>query len=130
MSDDEEGSYEVERILAQKQGPHPTTGKPVTLYLVKWENYPENQCTWEPRENFDGFNIFVDWEKQWKDGDVLDPIDLKRVEDQMAAFNAGSGSIHESEESSDVEYHTASESEPLAKKQKLVSEALANLLQH
>ena len=43
MSDDEEESFEVERILYQRQGPHPMTGDIVTLYLVKWENYPEEE---------------------------------------------------------------------------------------
>lgn len=130
MTDDEdEESFEVERILYQKQGPHPVTGRPVTLYLVKWEGYPEEECSWEPRDNFDGTDIFEAWAKQWQEGDILDPVDLKRVQDQMDAFNAQnesaneSGHSDESDEGSDTIYHVASETEPPPKRQKLVRQA-------
>ena len=40
--------YPVEAILAEEKF------KGITKYLVKWEGYPENRCTWETRSNFQG----------------------------------------------------------------------------
>jgi len=50
--------YTVEKILAFKryQGQK--------LYLVKWEGYPDEQCTWEPLVNLEGSKDLVqDFEK-------------------------------------------------------------------
>ena len=38
--------YFAEKVVAEKLG---ETGK--TLYLVKWEGYPLEEATWEPRRN-------------------------------------------------------------------------------
>ena len=38
--------YLVEEILAER------TDTGVTEYLVKWDGYPEERCTWEPRSSF------------------------------------------------------------------------------
>ena len=52
--------YPVEAILAEEKF------KGITKYLVKWEGYPENQCTWETRSMFqDGEDsTFHEWETQ------------------------------------------------------------------
>lgn len=39
------GVFEVDRILAERK----VDG--VTQYLVKWQNYEEKDCTWEPAVN-------------------------------------------------------------------------------
>lgn len=45
--DVEEDEYNVEDIRAERKNPR--TG--VLEYLIKWENYPETQNTWEPIDN-------------------------------------------------------------------------------
>lgn len=49
MADDEEEEqeYDVEAIRSRRK--NPKTG--LYEYLVKWENYPESQNTWEPIDN-------------------------------------------------------------------------------
>jgi hypothetical protein len=39
------GVFEVDRILAERK----VDG--ATQYLVKWQNYEEKDCTWEPAVN-------------------------------------------------------------------------------
>jgi hypothetical protein len=41
--------YTVERILCHKPA---GARKAHTLYLVKWQGYSEEECTWEPERNF------------------------------------------------------------------------------
>jgi hypothetical protein len=61
-----EDSYNVERIVDRKR----FKGK--LKYLVKWENYPEDQNTWEPIENLENIRAMVlqydlDCEKKQKE---------------------------------------------------------------
>jgi hypothetical protein len=58
--------YNVERVVDKKK----FKGK--VKYLVKWENYPEEQNTWEPIENLENVKGLVDafeadYEKKQKD---------------------------------------------------------------
>ena len=46
--DDNQGSYEVERILDEDR-----SSEHGILYLVKWAGYPDYRSTWEPLQNFD-----------------------------------------------------------------------------
>ena len=48
------GTYAVEDIREKKF----INGKP--HYLVKWEGYPEDQCTWEPLSNLENVRSFVE----------------------------------------------------------------------
>lgn len=45
--------YTVEKILAFKRD------QGEKLYLVKWQGYPSDQCTWEPLGNLDGSKSLV-----------------------------------------------------------------------
>lgn len=102
-SSDEEEVYEVERILAEKA----VDG--VTKYLVKWKGYADEECTWEPPDNFDARETLLDWRQQKAKGDVLEAEDLRRIQDQMDAFQAaqnGDDDVEEqsSEGQSDIEF--------------------------
>ena len=44
MEEIDEDIFTVEAIVGHKPGPSPNT----FLYLIKWENYPESENTWEP----------------------------------------------------------------------------------
>ena len=57
---EQKDEYPVEAILAEEKF------KGITKYLVKWEGYPEHQCTWETRSMFqDGEDsTFHEWETQ------------------------------------------------------------------
>ena len=44
IEDAQNGIFIVEAIVGHKAGPRPNT----FLYLVKWEDYPESENTWEP----------------------------------------------------------------------------------
>lgn len=54
VSDPEECFYDAQCIIGEdpeKQNP----------YLVKWEAYPLDQCTWEPSSHLDGTRLIADW---------------------------------------------------------------------
>lgn len=57
--------YEVETILAQR------TIDGIDKYLVKWEGYPDERCTWEPEDSF------------------CDPLTLKEWGGKRAAISRG-----------------------------------------
>jgi len=44
---EQEAEYEVESIIKKKRHNN------VVYYLVKWKNFPLENCTWEPRENLE-----------------------------------------------------------------------------
>ncbi|OAG45066.1 hypothetical protein AYO21_00414 [Fonsecaea monophora] len=76
----EEPEYLVERILYQDD----RTGKP--LYLVKWEGYGDEECTWEPAEHFTDQRTLDDWERQRAAQDFLDEEELAMVQARMKDF--------------------------------------------
>ncbi|EXJ61071.1 hypothetical protein A1O7_05224 [Cladophialophora yegresii CBS 114405] len=76
----EELVYEVERILAQ------STFQGRTVYLVKWLNFGDEQCTWEPAESFLTPATLADWEQQLAKHDTLDEDEVARVQARMDAF--------------------------------------------
>jgi len=81
--EDEDDVYDVERILAEKDddlGEH--------VYLVKWDGYPDEECTWEPAEHFTDPDALRQWAAQKARGDTLDAYDVPRIQDQMDAFSA------------------------------------------
>jgi hypothetical protein len=49
-----EEEYIVEKILDKKK-----VG-PVWKYKVKWEGYPEEDCTWEPKENLRNVKYLIE----------------------------------------------------------------------
>ncbi|KAI0518547.1 hypothetical protein F5B22DRAFT_69874 [Xylaria bambusicola] len=56
---DSEKEWDVEDILAERQNPDvPDTSQ----YLVKWENFPMEDCTWEPIEHL-GDGLLETWEE-------------------------------------------------------------------
>jgi len=58
----EEDEFVVEKILEKRIG---KKGK--TEYLIKWKNYNEEDNTWEPASNIDGYKNIVDaFEKELK----------------------------------------------------------------
>ncbi|OAL36531.1 hypothetical protein AYO20_04147 [Fonsecaea nubica] len=76
----EEPEYIVERILCQDD----RKGKP--LYLVKWEGYGDEECTWEPAEHFSDRRTLDEWERQRAAQDFLDDEELAMVQARMKAF--------------------------------------------
>jgi len=86
MSDDSDYSgsentvYDVERILAQRE----FDGE--MLYLVKWQGYGEEQCTWEPPENFSDPQTLREWGKRLEIGDTLDNDTLEILNQRMTAY--------------------------------------------
>lgn len=82
-NEEEAGVYDVERILAEK-----IDDENVHIYLVKWDGYPDEECTWEPAENFTDPDALREWTVQRARGDTLDAYDLQPIQDQMDAFQA------------------------------------------
>lgn len=58
--DEEEGEYEVEKILDKRK----IAGQ--TEYLLKWVGYPTEQCTWEKEDNLNCSELIQDFEKKHK----------------------------------------------------------------
>lgn len=58
MNQSKDESYVVEEVLDRelKDG--------ILMYKVKWKGYSLNDCTWEPLENFDSFDIIKKYEKK------------------------------------------------------------------
>ncbi len=77
---DTEEEYEVERILAE------SVANGTTIYLVKWQNYDDNECTWEPAESFMTPATLADWQRQLANNDTLDDDEVARVQARMDAF--------------------------------------------
>ena len=50
--------YPIEGILAERL----LDGTPT--YLVKWEGYPDERCTWEPKSSFQDGQTFRDWQNR------------------------------------------------------------------
>lgn len=50
--------YPIEGILAERLLDGTTT------YLVKWEGYPDERCTWEPKSSFQDGQTFHDWQNR------------------------------------------------------------------
>lgn len=50
--------YEVGEILSELQF------KDGIRYLVRWEGYPLERCTWEPRDSFYDTQTLADWERK------------------------------------------------------------------
>ena len=56
VQSDQRSEYDIEKVLAKQF----RDGE--WKYLVRWEGYPDERCTWEPRSNFKADNIIDDWE--------------------------------------------------------------------
>ncbi|KAK5087756.1 hypothetical protein LTR05_001971 [Lithohypha guttulata] len=77
-SETEDGRYSVELILAQR------VIDGTLRYLVKWEGYPDEECTWEPKENFtDAHTILKEWAERRARGDELNQEDIAPIEQKM-----------------------------------------------
>jgi hypothetical protein len=80
FGEEDEPEWEVERILAEREH----QGQKV--FLVKWLNFDDNECTWEPAENFMTEVTLIEWKKQLATGDTLNDDEIAHVEERMAAF--------------------------------------------
>ena len=81
MSDSESESeyYNVEKIIAKEK-----IGNEVR-YLVKWENFPEADCTWEPEDNLDNvkdlleeFNNNINENERENEKDMINIPDFQK----------------------------------------------------
>lgn len=80
FNSEESPLYEVERILAQDE----LDGK--MHYLVKWRDYGEEQCTWEPPENFSNPQTLREWKERLEMGDTLDDEGVAALQERMNAY--------------------------------------------
>ncbi|KAI0121424.1 hypothetical protein F4776DRAFT_655578 [Hypoxylon sp. NC0597] len=60
---DHEKEWVVDDVLAERDHPDGTGEK---QYLIKWENFPMDQCTWEPVENL-GPGLLAEWNETKKE---------------------------------------------------------------
>lgn len=71
----------MERILAQR------TKHGKTYYLVKWAGYPDEECSWEPREHFMDHATLVEWQSQYAEGDYLSETEIAALEVKMKQWS-------------------------------------------
>ncbi|KAI1451407.1 hypothetical protein F4805DRAFT_103362 [Annulohypoxylon moriforme] len=74
--DDDDKEWVVEDVYAER--PHPDVPGEMQ-YLIKWEGFPLDECTWEPTEHL-GPGLLHDWEeakKKIKDG-TRQPFDVEK----------------------------------------------------
>ena len=88
-------SYDVERILEERW----VEGE--AAYLVKWLGYPDEECTWEPSENFDDPATLKQWEIQKAEGDVPTQDELRTVQAKMDAKAQRDGVNHDDDDDDD-----------------------------
>lgn len=81
-SEDEQESWEVERILAQEE----VAGK--LFYLVKWKDFPHVESTWEPEENFDTDITLKEWRIRLAAGDTLDAEEVRQLDERREVHQA------------------------------------------
>lgn len=82
--------YEVEKIIAFKKI------KSKKLYLIKWENYPVSQCTWEPSENLSNVRDMVkEFEK-----DYPNSVDKKMYQEFLGKIDKKTNEINNLSEKS------------------------------
>lgn len=74
------GNYGVERILAERK-----KGERMH-YLVKWQGYSEEECTWEPPENFNDPRTLEEWQERLDIGDTLDEEGITALQKRMDAY--------------------------------------------
>ena len=76
--------YVVEGILAEREDQGPKQ------YLVKWEGYPDLQCTWETESNFGSPETLREWEHQKMriERGRDEPYDVEALEKRVAAWLA------------------------------------------
>ncbi|KAF2742168.1 hypothetical protein M011DRAFT_472483 [Sporormia fimetaria CBS 119925] len=55
----------------------------VTKYLVQWSGYPFSQCTWEPKENFDGPLHLEKWDKK-KASLINENVDVSEYSEKIS----------------------------------------------
>ena len=68
-SDNDSEYYNVEKIVAKD--------KNEMRYLVKWENYPMNQCIWEPEENLKNVQqLLQEFEKNKNENESVNSNDV------------------------------------------------------
>lgn len=79
-SSEESVYYDIERILAQEE----FNGQ--MLYLVKWQGYAEEQCTWEPSENFSDPQTLREWQQRLDLGDTLDEEGIATLQIRMDEY--------------------------------------------
>lgn len=68
--------FVVDRILAEKEH----DGNP--YYLISWQDYPEEESTWEPEENIQDRTILAVWRvrKKKESKGIETPFDVARFE--------------------------------------------------
>ena len=77
-ADDE---YTVDRILTQQ-----IDDDGQEMYLVRWEGFPDEECTWEPAESFLNETTLPLWQSQRSEGKELSSSDLNVVLGKMKAY--------------------------------------------
>ena len=71
----------MDRVIAQSELEHGEI-----VYLVRWEGYGEQQCTWEPRESFTSEATIQEWERDQAEGRILPPDEYGKILDSMESF--------------------------------------------
>lgn len=66
--------YLVKRILSER------SQDGITYYLVEWDGYALEDCSWEPRSNFHDENSFIRWAVAQDEGDILPPNEVREIE--------------------------------------------------
>ena len=101
--------YYAEAIVGERLG-----GNGRSEYLVKWEGYPTDDATWEPRENVTAAMV-LDWEDEKRELEELEKDD----DDQMSLPNANNPSAEDN--------GTASDQQPVIAVREMVSKIVGEV---
>ena len=81
---EQENEYVVDKIIAQSE---PEEGEDEEeMYLVRWEGYPDDQCTWEPRESFLSDETLERWQREQAENHILSQDEVDEIQEKMGNY--------------------------------------------
>lgn len=74
---EDEDEFVVDRIIAQSISNNEEKGE--DMYLVRWEGYSDEECTWEPLDSFKSTETVAQWRQDRSDSRILSQNEVDAI---------------------------------------------------